>query len=295
MPYGSSLQSLWARAELEGKCFSSENSHLHKTIATLAFEFISICVNEKRRSLSACLYLDVGIRWAHHRIDFHPLAVVCLFVLPYVNSPTHTCTLLQYWDLISPEEPTLLPRSLSLQELRPLRSHHHSHDNQIRNENKWHSELRRQLAEQRFVPGNRKPLHVALGCFNNSLRCVDTAVPVSCGCADFLSACKEEIRTRITEESYLRGGWIGRAEKDKLGSTTCPTITTPHKETWEWTRGAPLWNRVWQDVIKGDRSANPKWYHQKIQLKMKRKKSAFKMPEADPGSHPLPSPDHPRL
>lgn len=203
MPYGSSLQSLWARAELEGKCFSSESSHLHKTAALHLSLLILICVNEKRRNLSARLHLDVGIRWAHHRIDFHLPALVCL-VLPYANSPTHTCTLMQYWDLISPEEPNLLPRSLRFQELRPLRSHHHSHDNQIRNKNQCHSKLQRQLAEQCFVPGNRKRLHVALGCFNNSLRFVDTAVPVSCGCAAFLSAFKE-IRTRITEESYLRG------------------------------------------------------------------------------------------
>lgn len=123
---------------------------------------------------AACLHLDVGIRWAQHMIDFHLVALFLPFCAALcLNLPTHSCTLLQYWYLISPEEPILLPRSLRLQELWPLLSHHHSHDNQIRNENEWHSELQRQLAEQRFVPGNRKRLHApaALGCFNNSLRC----------------------------------------------------------------------------------------------------------------------------
>lgn len=30
-----------------------------------------------------------------------------------------------------------------------------------------------------------------------------------------------------------QGGWRSRAERDNLGSTTCPTITTPDKEMWD--------------------------------------------------------------
>lgn len=81
-------------------------------------------------------------------------------------------------------------------------SHQQSRSNQLIHENKWHSEPSWLLAEQAFVPGHGKRLHapIALGHLNNSLRCVDMTVPVSCVCVAFLSVCTAEIRKCIIEE-----------------------------------------------------------------------------------------------
>lgn len=121
-----------------------------------------------------------------------------------------------------------------------LPSHYYNHFNKsdrrtnyIFVQSEWVSDLQWLLPDQPFRSRNRKRLYapLALGNLNNSLRCVDAIGPATCVCAVYLTVCTEEIRTWITDKSYLREAW--GAERGNPGSTTCSRMTTPAKEMWD--------------------------------------------------------------
>lgn len=250
MPYGFYLTSLWALLELGGMV-ASESSHLHKN-TQLAFIPINFKLCGKKWSFSCgATRLHPFISSVSRPCDWFPTCYLCdapqvsvffcclISTCPHIYAlccnavvKYHPCN--PFCSLIHCVFHELWPRRVPIRAI-PIKS-----------DMKTNSEPLRLLAEQPFVPSNRKRLHapVALGYLNNSLRCVDTTVPVSCACATFLSVCTAEIRKWITEERYLGGA--GEAELrgatwGQLCVQQSQFLINRHVECDDWIRVDGMW------------------------------------------------------
>lgn len=98
---------------------------------------------------------------------------------------------------------------------------------------KWMSDPQWPLPGQPCCSRNWKRLCalLALGNLNNSLRCVHAIGPATCVRAVYLTVCIEEIRMWIRDKRFRGEAW--GAERANPGSTICPRMTSPAKETWD--------------------------------------------------------------
>lgn len=119
---------------------------------------------------------------------------------------------------------------------------------------KWMSDPQWPLPGQPCCSRNRKRLCalLALGNLNNSLRCADAIGPATCVRAVYLTVCTEEIRMWIRDKRFRGETW--GAERGNLGSTICPRMTSPAKETRDLQGGlvVRLFDRFWEKVMNLD-------------------------------------------